>query len=214
MAVYFTRAKQQKNYRSLESGFDLLYCFFSSCFHWSSPTTSTIAHECDGALVLVPLVPQCGVGDDDRSEVVRVSAIFFCPSVDLLRNSIRSTLLPPDYDGVVTLSSAPLLPSIAFPWLPINLAVSFTSSQSKKELPIIAWNLALILCFLFLISSETNATKNRRSIPPECASNMNGTGRFWIPTRTTQCCPIRELCDLELHEVFWLSPIFQNRFRA
>ena len=42
----------------------------------------------DRALVPVPLMPGCDVRDVDRREVVRVSAIFFSPSVGLLRIAI------------------------------------------------------------------------------------------------------------------------------
>ena len=56
--------------------------------HQSSLRITISAHQRYGALVPVPLVPGCGVGDVDRWEVVQVSAIFFCPSVGLLRISI------------------------------------------------------------------------------------------------------------------------------
>ena len=61
-------------------------------------TILSVAHQRDGALVPVPLMPGCGKRDVDRRDAVQESAIFFCPSVGLLRISILFTLLPPDYD--------------------------------------------------------------------------------------------------------------------
>ena len=83
-----------KTFENIRSGFEIL-----SCFHWSSLTILIVAHQRDGALVPVPLMPGCGKRDVDRRVVVQVSAIFFCPSVGLLRMSILFILLPPDYDG-------------------------------------------------------------------------------------------------------------------
>ena len=47
-----------------------------SCSHRSSLAIIIIAYQRDGALVRVPLVPWCGVGDVDRRKVVLVSAKF------------------------------------------------------------------------------------------------------------------------------------------
>ena len=59
-----------------------------SCFEWSSLTILIVPCQRDGALVPVPLMPRCGVRDVDRREVVQVSAIFFRPSMGLLRISV------------------------------------------------------------------------------------------------------------------------------
>ena len=69
-----------------------------SCSHRSRLTIVIITHQCNGALVPVRLLPGCDVRDVDRREVVQVSAIFFCPSVALLRISILFILLPPDHN--------------------------------------------------------------------------------------------------------------------
>ena len=57
-----------------------------SCFHWSSLTILIVAHQRDGALVSVPLMPGYDVRNVDRREVVQVSAIFFCPIAGLAEN--------------------------------------------------------------------------------------------------------------------------------
>ena len=53
--------------------------------------------------------------------------------------------------------------------------------------------------FLLLLHQvEDKQHKNRRLNLAVSVSNMNNTGRFWksVPTRTTRCCPFRELCDV------------------
>ena len=97
----------------------------SSCFHWSSLTILIVAHQRDGALVPVPLMPGCGVSDVDRREAVPVSAIFFCPSGGLLRISILFILLPTDYDGAVIVFPCSSSGIHCFPMvlLPLSLAV-------------------------------------------------------------------------------------------
>ena len=61
-----------------------------SCFHWSSLTILFVAHQRDGALVPVLLMPGCDVRDVDRREVVQISAIFFGPSMGLAGNFCSS----------------------------------------------------------------------------------------------------------------------------
>ena len=60
-------SKTCKNFRD---GFEIF-----TWFRWSSLTNITVAHQRDGALVSVPLMPRCGVRDVDRRELVHVSAI-------------------------------------------------------------------------------------------------------------------------------------------
>ena len=72
-----------------------------SCFHWSSMPICIVAHQCDGVLVPIHLVPWRDAGDVDCREVVQTSTKFFCPSRGQLRISILLVLLPPDYDGVL-----------------------------------------------------------------------------------------------------------------
>ena len=89
----------------------------------------SIAYQRDGALAPVPLVPECGVGDVDRREVVQVSAIFFCPSVGLLRISILFILLPPDHNGVLVVFPCSSSGVHCFPmvFLPLSFAVFLVS---------------------------------------------------------------------------------------
>ena len=70
----------------------------SSCFHWSSLTILIVAHQRDGAVVPVPLMPGSGLRDVARRKVVQVSATFFCPSKGLLRISVLFMRLQPDYN--------------------------------------------------------------------------------------------------------------------
>ena len=70
-----------KTCENFRSGFEV-----SSCFHWFSLTTVIVAHQRDGVLVPMPLMPGCGMRDVDRRDVVQVSAILFCPAVALLKN--------------------------------------------------------------------------------------------------------------------------------
>ena len=93
---------------NFRSGFEIC-----SCSHRSSLTIIVVAHQRDGAVVLVPLVPRCGVGDVDRREVVQVSAV----------------LLPPDHSGVVIVFSCSSWGIHCFPMvsLPLSFAVFLTS---------------------------------------------------------------------------------------
>ena len=98
-------------------------------FHWSSLTDLIVAHQPDGALVPVPLVPGCAVGDVDRREVVQVATVVFCPPMNFLSVSILFVILPSEHDGSVgvlfrSFVSVVLLSSGL---LPLSFAVSFTS---------------------------------------------------------------------------------------
>ena len=70
----------------------------------------------------------CDGGDVDRREVVQVSAIFFCPTVVLLRISMF-VLLPPDYDGalVVFLCSSSGVHCFPMVLLPLSSTVFVAS---------------------------------------------------------------------------------------
>ena len=105
---------------NFHTGFEIF-----SCFHWSSLTILIVAHQRDGALVPVPLMSKCGVRDVDRREVVQVLAIFYYPSVGLLRISILFMLLPPDYDGALILFPCSSSGIHCFPMVlsPLSLAV-------------------------------------------------------------------------------------------
>ena len=114
-----------KTCENFRSGFKV-----SSCSDRSSFTIIIVfAYQCDGALVPVPVVPGCGVGDVDRREVVQVSAMFFCPSVGLPRISILFILLPPDYNGalIVFPCSSSGIHCFQMISVPLSFAVFLTS---------------------------------------------------------------------------------------
>ena len=104
-----------------------------SCFHWSSLTIFIVAHQRDGALVPVPLMPGCGVRDVDRREEVQVSAKFFCPSLGLLRMSVLFILLPPICDGAFTTFPCSSSDIYCFPKVLVD-RVSGTLSQFLSSL--------------------------------------------------------------------------------
>ena len=66
-----------KTCENFDSGFEIF-----PCAHRSSFSILFGTHQRDGALVPVPLFPGWEVRDVDRRDVVQVSAIFFCPSMD------------------------------------------------------------------------------------------------------------------------------------
>ena len=108
----------------------------SSCSDRSTFTIIIIiAYQCDGALVPVPVVPGCGVGDVDLPEVVQVSAIFFCPSVGLPRISILFILLPSDYNGALIVFPCSSSSIHCFPmiYVPLSFAVFLTSRAQILE---------------------------------------------------------------------------------
>ena len=123
-----------------------------------------------------PLVPGHGVGDNNRSEVVQVSAIFFFPSVVLLTISILFILLPPDHNGVLVVfpcsSSGILLLSndlFAIELRRVSCLLSDPLVQGNKELSepgIWLWSFVL-----FLHQVEDKCHKSRKSIRPVCASS-------------------------------------------
>ena len=75
--VFALLSHSSERLENFRGGFEI----FSSSYR-SSLAIIIIAHQCDGALVPVPLVPGCAVGGVDRREVVQVSAIIFCPSMN------------------------------------------------------------------------------------------------------------------------------------
>ena len=87
-----------------------------SCFHWSTLTILIVAHQRDGALVPVPLMPGCGARDVDRREVAQLSAIFFRRSMGPLRISVLFILLHLITMVPWSCFHGPLLASIAFQW--------------------------------------------------------------------------------------------------
>ena len=115
-SVVLFLSKTSENFRS---GLEIF-----SCFHWSSLTIIIVAHQRDGAFVQVPLVSGCDGRDVDRREVVQVSAIFFCPTVVLLRISMLFVLLPPDYDGALVVFPCSSSGVHCFPM--VLLPLSFT----------------------------------------------------------------------------------------
>ena len=110
------------------------------------------AHQGDGAFVPVALVPGCGVGDVDRREIVQVSAIFFRPSVGLLRISILFILLPPDYDGALIVFPCSSSGVHCFPMVCVSCLLSDPLAQGNENLDLI----------LFIVSSS-----GRRQTPQE-----------------------------------------------
>ena len=122
---------------------------------------------------------------------------IFCPSVGLLRISIL-------------LRWCPCCASMLLFWHPL-LSNGFVATESRRVScslsdPLVhgnkgPWKLGIWLWsffLLFLHQVKDKRRKNRRSTPAASASNIHGTGRFWIsvPTRTTRCWPFRDLCDL------------------
>ena len=76
-----------------------------SCFHWSSLTILVVAHQRDGALVPVPLMPGCGVRDVDRRGEVGLLRILYFSSCCHLITTVSLLCF-----------HAPLLASIALKW--------------------------------------------------------------------------------------------------
>ena len=102
------------------------------------------------------------VRDVDRRQVVQVSAICFCPSVDLLSISVLFILLPPDFNSVLIMFPCSSSGNHCFPTilLPLSFALLLALDRFiRARCTIKAWNLTLILCIV--------ASSGRRQTPQE-----------------------------------------------
>ena len=142
------------------------------CLAFIGPAGRSSSLHANVMVALVP-VPGCSVRDVDRRELVQVSAIFFCPSMGLLRMSILFILLPPDYDGALYSFSMLLF------WHPM-LSNGLVASESRR-----------VSCPLSDSFEQDKRHKNRRPNLPANVSSINDTGRFGssVPSRTARCCP-------------------------
>ena len=144
----------------------IMSSFFLSktCENRSSLTIIIIAYQRDGALVPVPLVPGCDVGDVDRRDVVQVSATFFCPSTGLLKISILFVLLPLDHNGVLIVfpcssSGIHCFPIVPLPWSFAVFLASWVVHSCKVIRNHQSPESGIDPLYCFFIKSKTNAAR-------------------------------------------------------